>query len=1048
ALEEHYELPDDPHATQYDAPALYRLVLGEEPSEAVLSYLTYMSGVRFFVSDSVTANVRASYRDGFLTVEAASYTYTAKNGAVVTFLPETLSFGEYVLPFESEDGTRYSVKTACSEENADSECTVTYKARFTVGDAVLEELLNGAFRSGKALLEAQENYDRAYAAYEKEQSRFESYGQQLDDYYKQKELYDAYEKLKAAYESDLAVYKAYLAKKAAYDATLEKYELYEKAKEEYEKKKEKYDQYLLDCEQYEKDRKKYKEISAQRESELIKLKAIDSAYYGTEDCDSMYVTLMGETVSLVVSQKETILKYAGDWDGLPNAIDTADASTKRLNELLPEYKDFQKDDDKYNYYSVHYQELVDNFCSLYSSLDHLFDNPVVQDVLKKNDRYERYKEFLAQLFILLTCLDDSVTLDTSVVIADGDRICDLIVDGRLITDTNRAKPSLAQLPALMAEPKAPTVVEKPEKPKTVTHPGDAPPAVDEPTAPEELDVPAMPDEVIQPIPPSALQRSDLEEQLYQAVKSGTLSERALPADASFSLACTVAVIASVPERVTVSYYDADGKSLLSTTRVEKGKEAFYGGVTPFKPSDPYADYEFIGFFDAKGNEVEDGTVFSADTYLYAKYRKIPITYTVTFSVDGKKYTSTYSYCQMPTAPTDTEKKSNAQYHYVFDGWDSAVSYVSGDAEYAATYREVLRTYKVSFVAKEKVLFQAVLPYGAIPEYNGVDPEKKVTDRYIESFARWSPRLASVTQDAVYTAVYRQASYGYDDHNQPLSAVMKENNVLEIENTTDAFHNGDVFAYAAESKIGLRLRFSTGDVFISHENVRALIDADAISVLLTEDGVKRNFRVLFKNSAVSVPNLSFELTLDVSSFLRDDATFKIYEVDSDGTRKPLFFTLKDGKAVLNLRANTQILLANEFHIGVIVGGNPTESPTESDGAPSLEPDTEMPTEVLPSEVEGQTEQKASVQIPDQYVSAMPSTNDDEEKPTVEDGTVSDGEAQSERQTEAEREPVSGAESETPTEQKTAPPTFEPIVPDGEVIFSSEGGSVSADCEAAI
>ncbi len=953
ALEEHYEKPNDLTATVYDAPTLYRLAFGEEPPKTVLDYLTYMSGARFYVSDSVTANVQASYRNGTLSVQATAYTYTAQNGGSVSFLPVSMRFCGETLKFDHVGGQRYTLSKNCTEAQADTVCSVVYTAQFTLNDKVLEELLNGAYQSGKALLEAQTKYDRDFAEYKAAESAFLAYKDALSSYYAEKDRYDEYLRAMRAYESAFAEYQGYLQKKEAYDALLSAYRTYEKALEEYKKQEKAYNDYNAALEEYRKQNQQYQEVTAQRAYEVAKLATINSAYYGTKDCDSMYVTLKGETVKLVVSEKETILKYAGDWDGLPQAIDTADLSSQKLQDLLDEYRSFHTPEDQYAYYAAHYVEIRDHFCALYSSLDHLFDNEVVQMTLKKHDRYERYKEFLAQLFILSACLDDHATLNSGVVIADGDRVCDLIVDDRLIVDTDHATPSLSALPIPMQAPVAPTPVSKPTKPSTVLHPGEAPPVKTAPVKPDTVDEPTMPDEVVQPTPPVSLQRNDLEERLYQAVKDGSLVKRSLQGKPALSVSCTVDVVASLPERVTVSYYDDDRKTLLYMSRVEEGNGAFYGGALPSKPADVYASYEFVGFFDQSGHKVEDGTVFTSDVSLYAIYRKNPITYTVSFFVGEKKYTSTYVYGEMPEIPTATEKKSDERYHYIFDGWSSFVSHVTDNAEYVAVYRKIEREYKVSFVAKGALLFQTVLPYGSTPDFGGMLPEKQMTDRYVESFARWTPQLAPVTGDVVYTAVYRQMSYGYDGNHQPISVTVTENHVLEIPNATSTFSNGSAFECAAESKVDLRFRFPAGSVLVTHETVQALLDADALSLSLTESGVKRTLRVDFKQSG-TVSDASFEVAFDVSSYLRDDAVFRVYELKPDGTKEALFFTLKDGIATLNLRANTTVSLVNEFSIGIGGGqnGSATEQPTEDTATDPEEVPTAAPLPDSDQETEGQ------------------------------------------------------------------------------------------------
>lgn len=99
------------------------------------------------------------------------------------------------------------------------------------------------------------------------------------------------------------------------------------------------------------------------------------------------------------------------------------------------------------------------------------------------------------------------------------------------------------------------------------------------------------------------------------------------------------------------------------------------------------------------------------------------------------------------------KVSTPQYSYTYTGWSltnggeasiSALAAVSGDRTVYAAYKSVLRCYTITYLDEDgSVMKTESLAYGTMPSYT---PAKEGF-----SFVGWEPALATVTQNATYTA---------------------------------------------------------------------------------------------------------------------------------------------------------------------------------------------------------------------------------------------------------------------------------------------------------
>ena len=135
----------------------------------------------------------------------------------------------------------------------------------------------------------------------------------------------------------------------------------------------------------------------------------------------------------------------------------------------------------------------------------------------------------------------------------------------------------------------------------------------------------------------------------------------------------------VVEQYTVTFQNYNGTSLQSGLW-EKGATPAYNGTTPTKPADAQYTYTFDGW------NTPIVPVMANVTYT-AQYSSTVNKYTITFK-NGEEVlqSSEVEYGATPAYTGATPiKPATAQYAYTFNGWDTELVSVTGDATYNATY---------------------------------------------------------------------------------------------------------------------------------------------------------------------------------------------------------------------------------------------------------------------------------------------------------------------------------------------------------------------------
>ena len=211
----------------------------------------------------------------------------------------------------------------------------------------------------------------------------------------------------------------------------------------------------------------------------------------------------------------------------------------------------------------------------------------------------------------------------------------------------------------------------------------------------------------------------------------------------------------------ITWKDEDGTTLDSAP-VEYGVSPTH--TVPIKPATAEYTYTFAGWSDGT-------TTYEVGADLPAVNGAV--TYTATYSATKNKYTVTwvddedalieaeeYEYGQTPSH--EAPDKSNAEYTYTFTGWSPAVTIVTGNITYKATYTKTPNKYTVTWMNGTTVLeTDTDVAYGAAPSYGGKTPTKTGTG-YTYAFAGWNDgttdyptgtALPTVSGNTTYTAYF-------------------------------------------------------------------------------------------------------------------------------------------------------------------------------------------------------------------------------------------------------------------------------------------------------
>lgn len=696
---------------------LVEMLLGESVSKTEHTYLLQYGDYSVKYDDGITtATIHATLEADVLYVSVYEHKYVSDNGTTVVWIPDTAELSGEVKKLLYDGDGAYRVEFS-GVNNADESTAVTVDYTLSISyprdaaNALINLAYNDAVYYRDYIAKMQEEHKAALAEYDLALAEYRDYLQKQENYLDLLDAYNIYVEKKR--ESDLAwqKYNEYLSDLASYNQSCLDYAEYEKAYAKYLADWAAYSDYLEKKGSYDILDGIYRQEMAKVDRCRAQLALIDMTKTPmTALSRTVYSAIMGGLVDTVLAHREDL--ESNVIGAPPLVIDMAGDATVNIRRLLSDYFALESEVSRYNYYSANYEAFRDNFIDLFRALDCLYSNGKIRAALISEDKNEKYKILVAQLYLIAVGLSDTPVYsvnpsltqnslvgdrfrslfiyDGAFYIKDGSKNCTLkdILGEVSFTDTNCATPSADGFPTVPTAPIAPDKVDEPKEPDAVLPPMAPPTEVTEPAPPPtEVGHPGTPPtKVDEPIPPTAYQPPEAVLALVDSLDSDVRQRGDIfDTDPTLTFRKSVAKRFVNTKTVDVAFLDECGELLYLTT-VDYGSAADYQGRVPEKPEDDRAVYTFAGWKDENGTRIDLSSVTS-NLSLTPYYSEAIKSYKITWMIDGVPTVTDVPYGDIPSCPVIPTKPMSTEHKFVFTGWSPEPAPVTRDAVYTAIFRE-------------------------------------------------------------------------------------------------------------------------------------------------------------------------------------------------------------------------------------------------------------------------------------------------------------------------------------------------------------------------
>ncbi len=188
-----------------------------------------------------------------------------------------------------------------------------------------------------------------------------------------------------------------------------------------------------------------------------------------------------------------------------------------------------------------------------------------------------------------------------------------------------------------------------------------------------------------------------------------------------------------------------GEEVVKEETLPYGSTIVYPTTTPEKEATDSETYTFIGWSN-------DATTLTKDEVFYAQFESADRLYTYIFlDEEGNEIKKVEAKAGSAIEyPNDLSKEGNAQYDYVFKGWNHNDETLWSNITFEPVFEEVIKQYTYKFVTEEgTVLKEETVDYGTMP----IEPTNVTKEGYV--FIGWDKDISKVIENVTYVAQFEE-----------------------------------------------------------------------------------------------------------------------------------------------------------------------------------------------------------------------------------------------------------------------------------------------------